>query len=78
MDATAFNIYATEWRPDRVDFYINNRKVKSIPESPDYPMQLMLNIYETPVNAPLKEADSTYPKLFEVDYIRVFQPLGGY
>lgn len=78
IEAPAFNIYAAEWRPGRVDFYINNLKVRSIPESPDYPMQLMLNVYETPVDVRLKRADLQYPKRFEVDYIRVFQPVGGY
>ena len=78
MDATGFNLYAAEWLPDRVNFYINNQKVRSVAESPNYPMQLMLNIYETPAGKPLTPADLIYPKCFEVDYIRVFQPERGY
>ena len=71
MDATGFNIYAADWQPDYVDFYLNNQKVKRVNQSPNYPMQLMLNIYE--FTSEKKETDDAYPKKFEVDYVRVYQ-----
>ena len=76
IDAIAFNIYAAEWFPDRIEFYINNRKVKTIQQSPTYEMQFMLNIYEVPTDEEL--LDNSYPKLFEIDYVRAYKPIHGY
>ena len=78
FDATAFHIYAAEWRPDGIDFYIDNKKVKSIKQSPNYEMQFMLNIYEVPSELELGDLEKKYPKGFAIDYIRAYQPIGGY
>lgn len=75
IDATCFHIYAAEWTPTHVDFYVDNVKTRTIPQSPSYPMQMMLSIYERPLQpAP----DDPYPKSFVVDYVRVYQPEAGY
>ena len=78
FEASNFHIYAAEWRPDGIDFYIDNKLVNSIQQSPSYEMQFMLNIYEVSTDLALGKNESTYPKEFEIDYIRVFQPVGGY
>lgn len=78
FDATTFHIYAAEWRPNGIDFYIDNKKVKNIKQSPAYEMQFMLNIYEVPVESALGDIEKKYPKKFEIDYIRAYQPVGGY
>jgi len=81
IDATSFHIYAIEWTPSFIDFYVDNRKLRTIQQSPAYPMQFMLGIYELPdqaagVNsAPLPAA---YPKEFVIDYFRAYQPHDGY
>lgn len=46
VDVTQFNIYATEWTERDVHFYINDEKIRTIQQSPQYPMQFMLNIYD--------------------------------
>ena len=74
IDATQFHIYAHEWSPAYVDFYIDGQKIRRIDQSPDYPMQLMLSIYELPD----VDRSAAYPKEFVVDYIRGYQPMGGY
>jgi beta-glucanase (GH16 family) len=74
IDATNFHVYAHEWTPGHVDFYIDNQRFKRINQSPAYPMQLMLSIYELPG----MEEHPTYPKEFLVDYVRVYQPEDGY
>lgn len=76
-DASNFHIYAMEWKPNGIDFYIDNLKVRSINQSPDYEMQLMLNIYEIP-NLERNANDDEFPKQFEIDYVRVYRPLRGY
>ena len=78
FDATKFHIYAAEWRPDRIDFYLDNQKVRTVHQSPTYEMQFMLNIYEVPTIRKLNAAASIYPKNFEVDYVRAYQPVNGY
>jgi hypothetical protein len=75
IDATQYHLYAVEWTPTHVDFYVDNVKQRTIQQSPQYPLQLMLNIYELPVAVPSVE---TYPKEFMLDYVRVYQPVGGY
>jgi Glycosyl hydrolases family 16 len=74
MDATAFHIYAHEWTPTHIDFFVDNQHIKRIKQSPHYPMQFMLSIYELPGG----DTSAQYPKEFIVDYVRAYQPKGGY
>lgn len=81
MDAAQFHIYGVEWTPTHLDFYIDNVKIRTINQSPDYPMQIMLSIYEHPFEgAWTGEYDpaAAYPKNFTIDYFRAYQPQGGY
>lgn len=80
IDGREFHIYAAEWRPGSVDFYLDNRKVRTIPLSPSYPMQVMLGIYELGETPPAKPRlpDPGYPKQLTVDYVRVYQPETAY
>jgi hypothetical protein len=74
IDATAFHIYAIEWTPSGIEFYVDNRLTRSINQSPDYPLQIMLSIFELPGG----DHDAAYPKEFVVDYVRAYRPEGGY
>lgn len=75
MDATDFHLYAAEWTPTHLDFYVDNVKRRTIHQSPAYPMQVMLSIYELPG---YESSPADYPKRFTIDYVRGYQPLGGY
>jgi hypothetical protein len=66
IDATEFHTYAVEWTPDGVEFTVDDQLIKTSRQSPDYPMQLMLGVYEF-------EPGGSYPKLFEVDYVRGYR-----
>ena len=66
MDATDFHVYAAEWTPAGIDFFIDGRRAKTVHQSPGYPMQLMLGIYEF-------ERRGDYPKEFVVDYVRGYR-----
>jgi hypothetical protein len=68
-----FHEYAAEWTPERVHFYVDGRRVRTVEQSPDYPMQLMLGLYEFrgPDGAP---GSGKYPKEFVVDWVRVYRP----
>jgi hypothetical protein len=50
IDARGFHVYAAEWTPERVAFSVDGEHVKTVGQSPSYPMQLMLNLYELPAD----------------------------
>ena len=75
IDVREFHVYAAEWTRERVSFFIDDEHVKSVHQSPSYPMQLMLGIYEFPGDAGGTPSASEYPKQFTVDYVRGYQRL---
>ena len=75
IDAAEFHTYAVEWTPTHVDFYVDNLHQRRVMQSPAYPMQFMLGIYDIPGTD--KRPDH-YPKRFVIDYFRAYQPEGGY
>ena len=81
IDSTQYHIYGLEWTPTHLDFYVDNVKTKTINQSPKYPMQFMLGIYEHPFEGAwtgIFDPSVPYPKKFTVDYFRAYQPIGGY
>jgi beta-glucanase (GH16 family) len=58
IDVTEFHRYAVCWTSDKVVLYIDGAIVRSINQSPDYPMQLMLGIYELPEQLMLLRCDT--------------------
>jgi hypothetical protein len=71
IDAREFHVYAAEWTPRRVAFFVDDRLIKTVEQSPRYPMQFMLGIYAFPDAAPA----TPYPKQFVIDYFRGYRPL---
>jgi hypothetical protein len=69
IDAREFHVYAADWTADGVDFFVDGELVKRVEQSPDYPMQLMLGIYEFPAERSDASVEA-YPKVFTVDYVR--------
>jgi beta-glucanase (GH16 family) len=74
IDATAFHIYAFEWTASHIDFYVDNQLTRRINQSPHYPLQIMLSIFELPGG----DSGAAYPREFVIDYVRGYQPEGGY
>jgi hypothetical protein len=77
IDARESHTYAAEWTPDDVAFYIDERLIKVVRQSPAYPMQFMLNIYEFADDAGLPSAPECYPKTFLVESFRGYRPVAG-
>lgn len=75
IDARDFHVYATEWTPREVVFFVDGDAIKTVDQSPAYPMQLMLSIYEFPVTEK-DETTTPYPKTFTVDYVRGYRLTG--
>jgi len=75
IDAARYHVYAVDWTPDRLDFYVDNVRTRSIHQSPAYAMQFMLNIYELPHQLPGGARGAPWPKVMEVDYVRGYRRL---
>jgi beta-glucanase (GH16 family) len=51
IDTTEFHVYAADWQPGRVDFFVDGRHVKTVHQAPDYPMQMMVAVFDFPAKA---------------------------
>lgn len=63
IDAREFHIYSADWTPEQVSFEVDGDPVKTVRQSPVYPMQLMLGIYEFPGENE-ERVPEAYPKEF--------------
>lgn len=73
MDPATFHIYAVDWTENGADFYMDNQLIHRSKQSPQYPMQLMLNIYEIPPQESGSSAKPEYPSEFAIDYVRCYR-----
>lgn len=64
IDVTKWNTYRLSWTPRDISFYINDNLIKVIKQSPNYPMQLMLNLYDL-------QNIKNETNVFEIDYVKV-------
>ena len=53
-------------------FFVDGNVIKTVDQSPDYPLQLMLSLYEFPASE-YGESTTPYPKTFTVDYVRGYR-----
>lgn len=70
-DLTRFHDYAVDWSPERIRFFIDGRWVKTVAQRIDYPVQLMLDVYELPNGSGRRDA-AALPLRFEVERVRTF------
>ena len=71
IDAREFHVYAAEWTPECVEFSVDGELVKTVGQSPSYPMRLMLNLHEFPDERGGRTGP--YPKEFVVDHVRGYR-----
>lgn len=77
IDARQSHTYAAEWTPQHVAFYVDDRLIKVVRQSPSYPMQFMLNIFEFADGPDLPSPLEKYPKTFVVESFRGYRPTSG-
>jgi glycosyl hydrolase family 16 len=77
IDPREFHSYAVEWTPDHVAFYLDGRLIKVVNQSPAYPMQFMLGVYEFAAGPALRSGSGRYPKEFVIDWFRGYRPIDG-
>ncbi|MET0975138.1 MAG: glycoside hydrolase family 16 protein [Leifsonia sp.] len=68
-DAIEFHTYSVEWLPDAVHFFIDDRHVKTVPQSPGYPMQFMLDVYRFPADDAADGDPDDHSPVFIVDRV---------
>ncbi|HEY1011428.1 MAG TPA: glycoside hydrolase family 16 protein, partial [Herpetosiphonaceae bacterium] len=78
IDVTEHHTYAMEWLPDRALFFVDGKHLRTIHQSPAYPMQLMLGIYDLagPAELARRPADAQ-PSQFIIDAVRAYQRRDG-
>ena len=74
IDARDSHSYAAEWTETYVAFYVDERLVKVVRQSPAYPMQFMLGIYELADEPALRSPNERYPKEFVVERFQAYAP----
>jgi Glycosyl hydrolases family 16 len=74
MDAREPHVYSVEWEPGRATFFVDDRLVRVSDQSPDYPMLILLGIYEFADGAEPPSPAAAYPKELAVDWFRVHRP----
>lgn len=72
VDAREMHTYAVEWTEESLHFFVDDDHVTTVDQSPDYPVQLMLDIYE--LEGP---PSGTYPKELHVEHVRSYRPRGA-
>jgi hypothetical protein len=52
IDISEPHVYAADWQPGRVDFYVDGRPTRSVAQSPAYPLQAMIAVFDFPEQEP--------------------------
>lgn len=69
LDVAEDHTYAVDWRPGSLVFSVDGRVVRELGQAPDYPVQLMLGVFQFPDRHP-ELADEVAPALV-VSRVRV-------
>jgi len=71
---TEFHVYAVDWEPDYITFYIDGVAVRTLPTWPglDVPMYLLASIGGGGSYAGVPDGTTPFPAKMEVDYIRAY------
>jgi hypothetical protein len=63
LDVAEFHTYGVHWRPGRLEVTIDGHVVRTDDQAPDYPMQLMIGVFDFPARARSVEDDVPVPEL---------------
>ena len=69
IDVSEHHVYSADWRPGRVDFNVDGEHVRTVHQAPDYPMQMMVAVFDFPDRDAGSEHADHVPQL-AVDYVR--------
>ncbi len=80
---SAFHLYAVEWTPEKIDFYVDDQKYYTFMNDNgatdtwpfDQPVYIILNLALGGGWVGTPDESSVFPAIMEVDYVRVYQDL---
>jgi len=75
IDVAGWHTYAADWRPDRVDFFVDGVITRTVHQSPAYPMQMEIAVFDFPDRSVAGD-DGHVPRLL-VDAVRVTDGSGS-
>jgi hypothetical protein len=70
IDATGWHTYGVEWDGRRSRFYVDDVLVREVAQGVDYPLQLLVDLFEFPAGP--ERDPAAYPKTAEVRAVRGF------
>jgi hypothetical protein len=72
IDVREFHDYALQWTAEQAAFFVDGRLVRLVEQSPKYPMQFMLGLYEFDERS---ASSGPYPKRFTVERFHAYRPI---
>ena len=66
IDVSEYHVYTADWQPGRVDLFVDGQPTKTVHQAPDYPMQMMVAVFDFPNKA----GGPTHTPLFALDFVR--------
>jgi hypothetical protein len=63
IDVAEFHTYGVDWRPGSLTFTVDGDVVRRLDQAPDYPMQLMIGVFDFPAKAAAGETHVPVPEL---------------
>jgi Glycosyl hydrolases family 16 len=63
IDVTEFHTYGVDWRPGSLAFTVDGAVVRRLDQAPDYPMQLMIGVFDFPAKAAADDVAVPVPRL---------------
>jgi hypothetical protein len=71
IDVAEFHTYAVDWTANRVDFLVDGEQIRTCPDPPAYPTQVMVAVFDFPEKSDGSDAEAV-PWLI-VDWVRAYQ-----
>lgn len=75
LDVARFHTYGVDWRPGSIAFAVDGHVVRRLQQSPSYPLQLMIGVFDFPAKASADHVEAAVPELI-VSHVRGV-PLSG-
>ena len=63
IDVSRFHTYGVDWRPGELAFTVDGEVIRRLDQAPDYPMQLMIGVFDFPARADAVRPEVPIPEL---------------
>jgi len=73
IDVGELHTYGVDWRPGSLAFTVDGEVVRRVNQAPDYPVQLMIGVFDFPTRAAGDDAEVPVPELV-VAHVRGHPP----